>query len=109
MQPFGQNTPTSQTDRTDRQRSDSIGRTVLQTVAQKQHDRRNLVCSFMLRVNFVHRQIVTGWTIILHICFTQNPGLKFNIKIQMPYFNNTHKYCGYFHNTHKYCGNRHLD
>jgi len=32
------NTPTSQTDRTgqrDRQRSDSLGRTVLQTVAQK--------------------------------------------------------------------------
>jgi len=35
IQPFGHNTPTLQTDRTDRQRSDSIGRTVLQTVAQK--------------------------------------------------------------------------
>ena len=36
VQPFGHNTPTSQTwqDRQDRQRSDSIGRTVLQTVAQ---------------------------------------------------------------------------
>jgi len=39
IQPFGQNTPTSQTgqtgpDRQDRQRSDSVGRTVLQTVAQ---------------------------------------------------------------------------
>jgi len=34
--------PTSQTDRTDRQRSDSIGRTVLQTVAQK-HTGRNLI------------------------------------------------------------------
>jgi len=38
IKPFGHNTPTSrkgQTDRqTDRQRSDSIGRTVLQTVAQ---------------------------------------------------------------------------
>ena len=44
IQPFGHNTPTlqtdrtdrqtGQTDRTDRQRSDSIGRTVLQTVAQ---------------------------------------------------------------------------
>jgi len=32
IQPFGHSTPTSQTDR---QRSDSIGRTVLQTVAQK--------------------------------------------------------------------------
>ena len=32
IQPFGHNTPTSQTG----QRSDSIGRTVLQTVAQKQ-------------------------------------------------------------------------
>ena len=32
VKPFGHNTPTSQTDR---QRSDSIGRTVLQTVAQK--------------------------------------------------------------------------
>jgi len=35
-QPFGHNTPTLQTDRKDRQRSDSIGRTVLQTVARKQ-------------------------------------------------------------------------
>jgi len=37
-QPFGHNIPTSQTDRQtgqDRQRSDSIGRIVLQTVAQK--------------------------------------------------------------------------
>jgi len=31
IQPFGRNTPTLQTDRTD---NDSIGRTVLQTVAQ---------------------------------------------------------------------------
>jgi len=77
----------------------TYGRTVLQTVAQKQHSRRNLVCFCMLCVNFVHSQIVTGWAIILHICFTQNVGLKFNIKIQMPYF----------HNIHKYCGNRHLD
>jgi len=36
MQPFGHNTSTSQTDRqTDRQRTDSIGRTVSQTVVQK--------------------------------------------------------------------------
>jgi len=35
IQPFGHNTPTLQTGQTDRQRSDSIGRTVLQTVAQK--------------------------------------------------------------------------
>ena len=37
IQPFGHNTPTSQTGQTDRQtvRSDSVGRTVLQTVAQK--------------------------------------------------------------------------
>jgi len=37
VKPLGHNTPTLQTDRqerTDRQRSDSIGRTVLQTVAQ---------------------------------------------------------------------------
>jgi len=34
VQPFGHNTPTF-TDRTDRQRSNSIGQTVLQTVAQK--------------------------------------------------------------------------
>jgi len=64
----------------------TYGRTVLQTVAQKQHSRRNLVCFCMLCVNFVHRQIVTGWAIILHICFTQNVGLKFNIKIQIPYY-----------------------
>jgi len=43
VQPFGHNTPTSQTDIQDRQtgqrghRSDSIGRTVLQTVAQKRY------------------------------------------------------------------------
>jgi len=38
IQPFGHSTPTSQTGQTgqtDRQRSDSIGRTVLQTVAQQ--------------------------------------------------------------------------
>jgi len=35
VKPFGHNTPTSQSDRQDRQGSDSIGRTVLQTVAQK--------------------------------------------------------------------------
>jgi len=37
VQPFGNSAPTSQTDRQDRtgQRSDSIGQTVLQTVAQK--------------------------------------------------------------------------
>jgi len=39
IQPFGDSTPTSQTDRTDRQRSDSKGRTILQTVAEKRsHD-----------------------------------------------------------------------
>jgi len=35
IQPFGHNTPMLQTDRQDRQRSNSIGQTVLQTVAQK--------------------------------------------------------------------------
>jgi len=35
-QPFGHNTPTILTDRTDRQRSDCIGQTALQTVAQNQ-------------------------------------------------------------------------
>ena len=35
IQPFGYTPSYRQTDRTDRQRSDSIGRTVLQTVAQK--------------------------------------------------------------------------
>jgi len=35
VKPFGHSIPTLQTDRTDRQRTDSIGRTVLQTVAQK--------------------------------------------------------------------------
>jgi len=35
IQPFGHSAPTSQTDRQDRQQSDSIGRAVLQTVAQK--------------------------------------------------------------------------
>jgi len=31
-------------------------------------------------MNVVHSQIVTGWAIILRISFTQNAGLKFNIK-----------------------------
>jgi len=44
---------------------------------------------YMFCVNVVHSQIVTVWAIIL-----QNAGLKFNIKIQMPYFHNIHKYCG---------------
>jgi len=35
IQPFDHSAPTLQTDRTDRQRTDSIGRTVLQTVAPK--------------------------------------------------------------------------
>jgi len=35
MQPFGHNTPTLQTEMTDRQRRDSLGRTVLETVAQQ--------------------------------------------------------------------------
>ena len=35
VHPFGHSARTSQTDRTDRQRTYSIGRTVLQTVAQK--------------------------------------------------------------------------
>jgi len=41
VQPFGHSKPQRhrQTDRTDRQRSDSIGRTVLQTVAQKRLNR----------------------------------------------------------------------
>jgi len=39
VQLFGHNTPRLQTDRTDRQRTDSIGRTVLQTVAQKPRTR----------------------------------------------------------------------
>jgi len=45
----------------------------------------------MFCVNDVDSQIVTGWAIILRISFTQNAGLEFNIKIQMPYFHNTHK------------------
>jgi len=35
VQPFGHSARTSKTDRQDRQRTDIIGRTVLQTVAQK--------------------------------------------------------------------------
>jgi len=48
----------------------------------------------MFCVNVVHSYIVTGWAIILHISFTQNDGLKFNIKIQMLHFHNTQRYCG---------------
>ena len=39
LQPFGYNTPTSQTDRQTVQRSDSTGRTVLQTVDEKRLNR----------------------------------------------------------------------
>jgi len=35
-----------QTDRTDRQRTDSIGRTVLQTVAQKQHIQTSIIAKW---------------------------------------------------------------
>jgi len=51
IQPFGHNTPTSQTDRqidrqdrADRQRSDSTWRTVIQRVAQKTSIRSTLMC-----------------------------------------------------------------
>jgi len=65
IQPFGHNTPTSQTDttdrqtnRTDRQRSDSIGRTVLQTVTQKldlnQHSSQELLISVCIIVQNCH-------------------------------------------------------
>ena len=48
VQPFGPNTPTSQTGQ-DRQRSDSIGWTVLQTVAQKPHHSDWAISSVSLR------------------------------------------------------------
>jgi len=41
-QPFGHSTPTSQTGQTDRQRSDSIGQSILQTVAQKDCQSRQI-------------------------------------------------------------------
>jgi len=71
VKPFGHNTPTSQTDRTDRQidrqRSDSIGRTVLQTVAQKRFALRYQtvvclpVCLSVLSVTFVYCGQTVGW------------------------------------------------
>jgi len=44
IQPFGHNTPTSQRDRTDRQRSDSTGWTVLQTVVQTHNPCDTEIC-----------------------------------------------------------------
>ena len=68
VQPFGHSAPTLQTDRTDRQtgqRSDSIGRTVLQTVAQKLSQAggiterwRHLECVMMKSGG--HAELVTG-------------------------------------------------
>jgi len=74
----------------------------LQVNRIKQHSRRNLVWPCMFCVNVVHSQIVTGWEIILRISFTQNAVLNFNIKIQMPYFRNTCKYCGILASIKKY-------
>ena len=69
VQPFGHNTPTlqtCQTDRTglqpDRQRSDSIGRTVLQTVAQKRMQ------ALGWRVTFcANMDSIDGGMVILHV------------------------------------------
>jgi len=60
--------------------------TTLQVNEIKQHSRRNLVWSCMFCVNVVHSQIVTWWTIILHVSFTQNAGIKFNIRIYYAVF-----------------------
>jgi len=43
IQALGHNAPTLQTGQTDRQRSDSIGRTVLQTVAQEANEQHSFV------------------------------------------------------------------
>jgi len=68
IQSFGHSTPTSQTgqtgqDRTDRQRSDSIGRTVSQTVVQKTVRSMLFVVSVLscLSVTLVHCGQTVGW------------------------------------------------
>ena len=65
VQPFGHSARTSQTgqDRTDRQRTDSIGRTVLQTVAQKL-----LMCAYhcvQLLYTTQHRTVLITFPLIL--------------------------------------------
>jgi len=61
----------------------------LQVIGIKQRSRRNLVTPCLSCGSGVHSQIVTGWAIILHISFTLNADLKFNIKIHMLYFHIT--------------------
>ena len=68
VQPFGLSARTSQTDMTDRtgQRTDSIGRTVLQTVAQRTVDnvKNILVISVEAQVGLVS----AGEAVIFGIC-----------------------------------------
>jgi len=60
IQPFGHNTPTSQTgqtdrqDGTDRQRCDSIGQTVLQTVAQEWQNTAKIVKVEIVCTNLIY-------------------------------------------------------
>jgi len=73
VQPFGHNTPTSQTDRQtdrqDRQRSDSIGRTVLQTVAQNTgYNSKMLMASFSNYPAKAIRKLLVCILSGVHIC-----------------------------------------
>jgi len=61
IQPFGRNTPTSQTDRTDRQRTDSIGQTVIwATVCKTVRPMLSVRCLSVLSVTFVHCSQTVG-------------------------------------------------
>jgi len=66
IQPFGHSTPTSQTDTQERQRPDSIQRTVLQTVAK---NTKILIDWCHVRWQAVKRivQLVAPWRKKLHI------------------------------------------
>ena len=68
IQPFGHNTPTSQTGQTDRQRSDRIGRTVLQMVAKK------TAVFTTVRLHYVDNQTPHHTTTVLRPFLRDHPG-----------------------------------
>jgi len=88
VQPFGHNTPTLQTDRqtdwTDRQRTDSIGRTILQTVARKWLNRS--ICHFGSQLWWAERSTCSIVVVRWHQCaFTgEHIGATWRIRLNRP-------------------------
>jgi len=61
IQPFGHNTPTSQTDKQGRQWPDSIERTVLETVAQKPVFQSEVISSYTV----FRSLMVSTWAMVI--------------------------------------------